>query len=79
MFDSDKEWKVGLASVSYPIPPSRPHQVPVPQTHDFDDGDYVFGIEWTIETFILQSDGVMWRPGRYRVPFDVYGKELNRD
>jgi len=27
MFD-DKEWKVGLVSISYPIPPSRPHQVP---------------------------------------------------
>ena len=58
LFDSDKEWKVGLASVSYPIPPARPHQVPVPQAHDFDDDDYVFGIEWTIETFILQSDGL---------------------
>ena len=79
MFESDKEWKVRLAGVSYPIPPSRPHQVPVPQAHDFDDDDYVFGIEWTIETFILQSDGFTWRPGRYRVPFYVTAKELNRD
>jgi len=47
LFESDKEWKVGLASVSYPIPPSRPHQVPVPQAHDFGDDDYVFGIEWS--------------------------------
>ena len=66
-------------SVSYPIPPSRPHQVPVTQAHDFDDDDYVFGIEWTIETFILQSDGSTWLPSRYRVPFKVTGKELNRD
>jgi len=79
LFESDKEWKVGLASVSYPIPPSRPHQVPVPQAHDFDDDDYVFGIEWTIETFRLQDDGFTWSPFRYHVPFDVYGKELNRD
>jgi len=77
-FDSDKEWKVGLAGVSYPIPPSRPHQVPVHQAHDFDDDDMLFSVEWTIETFFRQSDG-SWLPGRYSVPFQVTGKELNRD
>ena len=77
-FDADKEWKVGLVSVSYPIPPSRPHQVPVHQSHDFDDDDTLLSIEWTIETFLRQSDG-SWLPGRYRVPFHVTGKELNRD
>ena len=70
LFESDKEWKVGLASVSYPIPPSRPHQVPVPQAHDFDDDYYVFGMEWTIETFRLQDDGITWRPSRYPVTFE---------
>jgi len=78
MFDADKEWKVGLVSVCYPIPPSRPHQVPTHQVHDFDDDDELFSVEWTIETFILHSDG-SWRPGRYRVPFHVTGKEMNRD
>jgi len=53
--------------------------VPVPQTHDFEDDDYLFGIEWTIETFILQSDGSTWLPGRYQVPFKVTEKELNCD
>ena len=79
LFESDKEWKVGLASVSYPIPPARLHQVPVTQAHDFDDGDYLFGIDWTIETFRLQDDGITWRPSRYPVTFYVSGKELNRD
>jgi len=76
-FDADKEWEVGLVNVSYPIPPSRPHQVPVHQAHDFNNDD-MFSVEWTIETFLRQSDR-SWLPGRYRVPFHITGKELNRD
>jgi len=79
LFETDKEWKVGLVSISYPIPPARPHQVPSHRTHNFDDDDLLCHFEWTIETFILQSDGVTWRPSRYRVSFEIKGKDLHQD
>jgi len=78
LFDSDKKWKVGLASVSYPIPPARPHQVPAPQSHDFDGDDLLCHFEWTIETFIITSRG-SWIPSRYRVSFEIKGKDLHQD
>jgi len=74
----DKEWKVGLVGISYPIPPARPHQVPAHRTHNFDDDDLLCHFEWTIETFVRTSDG-SWIPSRYRTSFEIKGKELHQD
>jgi len=78
LMSGDKEWKVGLVGISYPIPPARPHQVLTHRTHNFDDEDMLCHFEWTIETFIRTSDG-SWIPSRYSVPFHVTGKELHQD
>ena len=36
-------WKVGLASITYPTPPIRPHQ-----THTFEPDDVICKFEWTM-------------------------------
>ena len=69
---------MGLASISYPIPPARPHQALTHRTHNFDDDGMLCRFEWTIETFLRTSDG-SWVPSRYRVSFHVTGKELHQD
>ena len=44
-------WKVGLASLLYPTPPSRPHQ-----SHTFEADDLICRFKWTSESLDIRGD-----------------------
>ena len=66
-------WKVGLASLSYPTPPLRPHQ-----THTFTSEDVLCKFEWTMRAITHDSNGqaVIVRP---RQSLTIKGQDLIDD
>ena len=66
-------WKVGLASLSYPTPPLRPHQ-----THTFAPDDVICKFEWTMRAITHDSFGnaVIVRP---RESLTIKGQDLIDD
>ena len=66
-------WKVGLASLSYPTPPLRPHQ-----THTFTSEDVICKFEWTMRAITHNSSGhaVIVRP---RQSLTIKGQDLIDD
>ena len=66
-------WKVGLASLSYPTPPIRPHQ-----THTFEPDDLISRFKWTMRAITHDSSGsaVIVRPREY---LTIKGQDLIGD
>jgi len=78
LFESDKEWKVGLSSVSYPHPPPRRFQQLPHRPHLFEDDDKLLEFKWSMESFILTPDGRSI-PRPFRNTFTVKGSDLHED
>ena len=78
LFESDKEWKVGLSSVSYPPPPPRRYTQLPHRPHLLEDDDTLLEFKWSTESFVLSSDG-KWYPRPYRNTFTIRGSELHED
>ena len=78
LFESDKEWKVGLSSVSYPPPPPRRYTQLPHRPHLFEDDDTLLEFKWSMESFVLSSDG-KWYPRPYRNTFTIMGSDLHED
>jgi len=74
----EEGWKVGLSSISYPVPPLRPHQSPPRRPHLFEDDDVLLEFDWTMETFQRSSNG-LWFPLVYRNGFYIKGADLHKD
>ena len=66
-------WKVGLASITYPTPPIRPHQ-----THTFEPDDVICKFEWTMRAITHDSSGsaIIVRPHQY---LTITGQDLIDD
>ena len=62
-------WKVGLASITYPIPPIRPHQ-----THTFQPDDDICKFEWTMRE--LTGSSIVVRQRQY---LTITGQDLIDD
>ena len=66
-------WKVGLASITYPTPPIRPHQ-----THTFEPDDVICKFEWTMRaiTHNVSDQAVIVQPRQY---LTITGQDLIDD
>ena len=66
-------WKVGLASITYPTPPIRPHQ-----THTFEPDDVICKLEWTMRaiTHNVSGQAIIVRPRQY---LTITGQDLIDD
>ena len=62
-------WKVGLASITYPTPPIRPHQ-----THTFEPDDVICEFEWTVR-ILTGSNLIMYQ----REYLTITGQDLIDD
>ncbi|XP_020603098.1 uncharacterized protein LOC110042100 [Orbicella faveolata] len=71
-------WKVGLSSISYPVPPLRRYQPSTHRPYLFEDDDTLLEFDWSIETFQRSSNGI-WFPAVYRNGFYIKGADLHKD
>ena len=66
-------WKVGLASLSYPTPPTRPHQ-----THTFEPNDLICRFKWTMRGLTSDVNGSSVVV-RLRMELEIKGQDLLDD
>ena len=70
----DGSWKVGLAGITYPTPPARPHQA-----HPFASDELICRFEYTEIGIMKRANDNRNVIVRFRNTLEIKGADLNRD
>ena len=73
VFD-DGNWRVGVANITYPTPHIQPGQPPLHSPPNFESGDVICRIKWTMKS--KDAKGVV---SFHRWTFELTGADLIRD